>query len=106
MMDKLTFETTGCAGCRTCEIACSYHHKKVFSPSLSSIEVSDRPERLDFAVSFYIANANGHLACDRCEGEDEPLCLKYCSVLMRDELKAILERNIPQHLPKDEESII
>ena len=100
-MNKLTFETTGCAGCRTCEIACSYHHQKVFSPSISSIEVTDRPEKLGFAVSFYIASANGHLACDRCKGEDEPLCLKYCSVLMRDELKAILEKGLPQNLSKE-----
>ena len=96
---KLTFETTGCGGCRTCEIACSYHHKKVFSPSLSSIEVIDRPEEPGFAVSFYVANANGHLACDLCEGEDEPLCLKYCSVSMRDKLRSILQEDLSQKLP-------
>ena len=104
MVNKLMFETTGCEGCRTCEIACSYHHKKVFCPSISSIEVTDRPEKLGFAVSFYIADANGHLACDRCKGEDEPLCLKYCSVLMRPELKTILERDIPQNLPREREA--
>ena len=100
-MNRVTFETSGCTGCRTCEIACSYHHKKVFSPSISSIEITDRP--LAFAVSFYIANANSHLACDRCKGEDEPLCLKYCSVLMRDELGTFLQRDLPQKLSKEEE---
>ncbi len=99
-MNKVTFDTQECGGCRTCEIACSYHHRKVFSPSISSIEVTDRPQTLGFVVSFYIAETNGHLACDRCEGEDEPLCLKYCSVLMHDELKTFLERDLPQKLSK------
>ena len=100
-MNKVAFETTECGGCRTCEIACSYHHRKVFRPSISSIEVTDRPEKLGFAVSFYIGSANDHLACDRCEGEDETLCLKYCSVLMRDELKTLLERDLQQQLSKE-----
>ena len=95
-MNKVTFETAGCGGCRVCEIACSYHHQKVFSPSLASIEIVDKPEELGFAVSFYISGADGHLACDRCEGEDEPLCLKYCSVSMYDALKAILESDLPR----------
>jgi len=98
MVNKVTFDTQECGGCRTCEIACSYHHRKVFSPSISSIEVTDRP--LGFTVSFYTADTNGHLACDRCKGEDEPLCLKYCSVLMHDELKTFLERDLPQKLSK------
>lgn len=88
-MSNVTFETSGCTGCRACEIACSYHHKKVFSPSISSIEVTDKQP--GFVVSFYTANANGHLACDKCEGEDGPLCLKYCSVLMRNELRSLLQ---------------
>ena len=100
MVNKVTFDTQECGGCRTCEIACSYHHRKVFSPSLSSIEVTDKPEKLGFAVSFYTADTNGHLACDRCESEDEPLCLKYCSVLMRDELETLLQRDLPQKLSK------
>lgn len=97
-MNKVMFETPGCGGCRTCEIACSYHHKKVFSPSLSSIKVVDRPEEPGFAVSFYVANSNGHLACDLCGSEDEPLCLKYCSISMRDKLTSILQEDLPQKL--------
>ena len=95
-MNKVTFEAAGCGGCRTCEIACSYHHKKVFSPSLSSIEVKDRPGEPGFTVSFYIADTNKHIACDGCKGEDEPLCLKYCSVSMRERLKAILQSELPE----------
>ena len=103
-MNKVTFETENCVGCRTCEIACSYHHKKVFSPSISSIEITDRPEKLGFTVSFYVANTAGHSRCDMCEGENQPLCLKYCSVLMRGELENILQREFPQNLAKDRET--
>ena len=100
-MNKITFNTEGCAGCRTCEIACSYHHKKLFSPSISSIEINDTTDKLGFTVSFYLMNMNGHLACDKCKGEDEPLCLKYCSILMRDELKALLKTEHLQKLPEE-----
>lgn len=98
MVNKVTFEAAGCGGCRTCEIACSYHHKRVFSPSLSSIEIIDRTDKPDFTLSFYIEDVDGHLACDRCEGEDEPLCLKYCSVSMREKLKTILQGELPEKL--------
>ena len=96
MVDKVTFGAAGCGGCRTCEIACSYHHKKVFSRSLSSMEVKERLEVPGFEVSFYLASTNNHLACDGCKGEDEPLCLKYCSVSMRERLKTILQSELPK----------
>ena len=102
-VDKIVIETEHCAGCRTCELACSYHHKKVFSPSISSIEITDRLPKPSCAVSFYLTNTDGHLACDICEGEDEPLCLKYCSILMRDELKTFLKRDLPQKLSSEGE---
>jgi Fe-S-cluster-containing hydrogenase component 2 len=102
-MNKVIFETTGCGGCRTCEIACSYHHKKIFSPNLSSIEIIDRPEDPGFAVSFYILDTDKHLACDKCEGEKEPLCLKYCSVFMHERLKEILQNELPNMPAKEME---
>jgi len=98
IMNKVTFETHGCVGCRTCEIACSHHHKKVFSPNLSSIEIIDQPEKLGFTISFYIENENDHLACDRCEGEDEALCIKYCHELMRNELETLILTDLPGRL--------
>jgi NAD-dependent dihydropyrimidine dehydrogenase PreA subunit len=61
-----------CYGCRTCELACSFHHKGVFAPELSSIKISR-------------CNQTGVLrwhvdpSCDSCVGEDQPLCVKYCS---------------------------
>ena len=89
-MDTTTFETQDCVGCRTCEIACSYHHKRIFSPSISSIEIKKGQKEPSFTISFYERDHNDHLACDKCQGEAEPLCVKYCNVLARDELKTFL----------------
>lgn len=88
----MIFETEACAGCRSCQIACSYHHKGVFSPSISSIKIINRPKEQAFAIEIYKEVGNGRLACDGCAGLEEPLCLKYCSPLMHDELKDILRR--------------
>lgn len=85
------FDTQNCVGCRTCELVCSYHHIGVFRPSTASIEVIDRLKDLRFTIGFYYSACDGHLACDGCEGLDEPLCIKYCNNYMRDELKEILE---------------
>ena len=85
------FESQDCVGCRTCEIACSFHHKKTFSPSISSIAVQRGQKATSYTTSFYDCDLNGHLACDKCQGEDEPLCVKYCNVLARDELKTFLK---------------
>lgn len=49
---------------------------------------------MGFEVSFYLKNENNHLACDSCEGEEEPLCLKYCNQLMYSQLKTFLERKV------------
>ena len=91
-MDTATFESQDCVGCRTCEIACSFHHRGIFSPAISSIEIKKGQEATSFATSFYERDSDGHLACDKCEGEDEPLCVKYCNVLARDELRTFLDR--------------
>ena len=90
--DKMIFETVHCTGCKTCEIACSYHHRGVFSPSISSIEIQSIPEDLAFKIRFYEKGDNGHLGCDQCQGLEEPFCVKYCNIVARDELKAFLKR--------------
>lgn len=89
-MNRVIFETENCVGCRTCEIACSYHHRGIFSPTVSSIEIIDRPRELGFAISLYTQADNGHLVCDQCQGLEEPFCIKYCNILMHDELRTLL----------------
>jgi Fe-S-cluster-containing dehydrogenase component len=61
-----------CTGRRACEIACSFHHAKKFSPSFSSIKVR-RDEKEGF-FNLEISNT-----CDLCKDEREPLCIKYCA---------------------------
>jgi len=85
----MIFETKKCCGCKSCEMACSYHHKGVFSPSIASIKVLDTKDRLGFVISLAEQNDGRVIACDRCEGLDEPLCVKYCTE--RDELQDILK---------------
>ena len=86
----MIFDTKNCVGCRTCEIAFYYHHRRVFSPGISSIKVIDRPEEQAFAISLYQQSDSGHVACDKCTGLEQPLCVKYCPSIMRDELAEIL----------------
>ena len=88
----MIFDTKDCTGCRTCEMACSYHHSRTFRPSVSSIEIISKPKELGFGISFYMDSDNGHLACDGCQGLEEPLCVKYCNAIGRNELKEIIRK--------------
>ena len=85
------FNTKNCTGCRTCEIACSFHHIKAFAPSISSIEIANslrKDQRI--TILFYVVKKDGHFPCDGCRGEEEPYCVKYCNILARDELRGFL----------------
>ncbi len=86
----MIFETVQCCGCRTCEMACSFHHKGVFGSNISSIRVLDREEELGFAIPLAEKTAGKTIACDGCKGRDEPFCVKYCTE--GDELKEILNK--------------
>ena len=68
---KITLDTEACYGCRTCELACSFHHKGVFSPELSSIRVSNNCLTGEIQSSI-------DSTCDFCKGEAQPLCVEYC----------------------------
>ena len=89
---QAVLNTQNCAGCRTCELACSYHHRRVFSPGISSIEITDNPKGQGCMIEFYK---------DGCAREEEPLCLKYCSILMRDQLKDFLQKDLLPELSKE-----
>ena len=84
------FETETCTGCKTCEVACSFHHRQVFSNSISSIKIIPREETLGFAVGLYEKDDDGHLACDGCGGKT-PLCIKYCPTIAKAELSNIIK---------------
>lgn len=62
-----------CSGCRICELSCSWHHSRVFSPNLSDIKVT-RNNRTG-VIKWSIDSST----CDLCNNEEEPLCIKYCA---------------------------
>ena len=77
-MSKINFNPEACTGCRLCEIMCAYHHKRVFSRRISSIEISEFLKKENRKMVLHHKGENGHLACDQCKGIKEPLCVKYC----------------------------
>jgi len=90
----VVFYTEKCVGCRACEIACSYYHRKIFSRKIAtSIEVKRRPKEGKFGIVLHRQTENKYLACDCTEGSE--FCLKYCPDTARNELKAILKGEIP-----------
>jgi Fe-S-cluster-containing dehydrogenase component len=72
------FDMLSCGGCRTCEMACSFHHRGEFIPSLSSIKVLDKENEPGFFVLFMKDNEGQSIACDGCRKLDIPLCMQYC----------------------------
>lgn len=68
-----------CTGCRACEIACSFHHRRVFARSIASLEVVRSDADWRVSITRYRKDKNGHLACDSCAGENEPQCAQYCA---------------------------
>ena len=68
---RILRDAKACYGCRICELICSFHHSKVFSPELSSIKVSrnNRTGKIAWSIDS---------TCDSCDGEPQPLCVAYC----------------------------
>ena len=61
-----------CHGCRTCEMMCSFHHRRAFSPEWSSIHVvrDNAMGRVGWAIDS---------TCDLCASEDQVFCVDYCA---------------------------
>ena len=83
----VVIHTEKCTGCRSCEMACSYHHRKVFSRSLSSIEIVRHEGEGEFVIIMHRDDEHGRIGCDRCG-----FCLEYCPDVSRDELRAAIKR--------------
>ena len=92
-LGKLTFETETCGGCRTCELACSFHHRKVFQPGIASIEIKATPHKFGFTATLYKKKIEDHMACDQCRGLSVPMCIQFCPASLRDELENLLQRS-------------
>lgn len=72
LVRRISIVPDKCTGCRSCEIACSYHFDGVFQPNTSRIKISFDPKSGDVKISI-------DDGCNLCEGEEGPLCAKYCS---------------------------
>jgi len=94
------FEMDTCGGCRTCEIACSFHHSGEFNPSISSIKILDRPGGAGYDVLLLEEDSDEGKACDGCQGLEEPLCMEYCKE--KEELKEMIDRVTEQNGKKKE----
>jgi Fe-S-cluster-containing hydrogenase component 2 len=81
-----------CYACKTCQLACSFHHTKAFWPDQSSIAVFRNPQ--DGTIKWRIKST-----CDKCIDEEEPLCVKYC---MYGALQ-ILDKNANEQEVKDDD---
>ena len=74
----MIFEMPKCGGCRTCEVACSFHHAGKFRPSISSIQIVDKEDVGGYSVVLLEKNEGDHLACDGCQALEVPACVEYC----------------------------
>ena len=73
-----SFDMPLCGGCRTCEMACSFHHKEEFNPAISSIRILNQEGEIPFRVWLVREGEEQGIAgvsCDGCKDLEEPLCL-------------------------------
>lgn len=83
----IILELKDCTGCRGCELACSFRHKKnSFQPSASCIEIITEGDV--FGVVFHTQSPYRE-ECDGCHGFNEMLCIKFCPYCQTELLRAI-----------------
>lgn len=78
MTVELDISPDRCTGCRACEIACAFHHNRSFSRRSSSVQINRYERSGKFEIIIHESDEDGYLACDSCEGEEEPVCVKFC----------------------------
>ena len=69
---KLVRDANLCHGCRTCEMMCSFHHRRAFSPEWSSIHVVRN--NATGCVGWSVDST-----CELCASEDKVFCVDYCA---------------------------
>ena len=67
----IVLDSKACYGCRTCELVCSFHHTRAFSPEAASIKIVRHNETGEVSWSI-------DATCDLCHGESQPYCVQYC----------------------------
>jgi len=87
---SIVFDMPKCGGCRTCEMACSFHHTKEFRPSVSSLQILDKEDSRGYHVRFVTRSVEQRIACDGCKDLETPLCVEYCKE--QDDLIAMIKK--------------
>jgi len=99
--NAMIFDMPKCGGCRTCELACSYHHQTIFNPSISSIIIHDKPFGEGYFVEL-VGKSNGtRIACDGCDKVEVPLCMEYCKE--KEELEKMIKQLIDTRVSQEPE---
>jgi len=84
-----------CGGCRTCEMACSFHHTGEYNPSVSSIKILEKESGAGYFILIAERSDQEGFACDRCQGLARPLCIQVCRE--ENDLADILKKFMPQN---------
>ena len=95
----MQFEMPNCGGCRTCEIACSYHHLGAFAPSVSSIKILNKDDGIGYRILFLEEDSDLGKLCDGCMGLEVPYCADVCKEA--EELMAMIQQ-LPLRMKSDE----
>ena len=91
----MIFEMKDCGGCRTCELACGYHHTGVFNPNKSSLQIVDRCDgKPGFFVDIELFDYDDVIGCDGCIDLEKPMCVDYCH--QEEDLLAMIESVIAE----------
>ena len=85
----MKYNMPSCGGCRSCELACSFHHTGNFEPSVSSLIVIDKEDSHGFTIELLDKQRDNRYACDGCKDLDEPICLEWCK--KREDLEKYLK---------------
>lgn len=67
-----------CGGCRTCEMACSFHHRGEFNPEVASLQILDKANGPGYCLWLAEESDDPRIPCDGCKDLEMPLCVEYC----------------------------
>ena len=81
-MDRLVIDRKKCTGCKSCELACSFHHEKKYHPRRASLRIHSMEKEGDISISLFKdltkLERQNRFPCDMCVDESEPQCVAFC----------------------------
>ena len=86
----MKFHMPSCGGCRTCELACSFHHTGEYNLANASFKIVVAKNGDGHDVVFPEPPGEQMFQCDGCVGFDTPYCMSVC--WERDELEGIIKQ--------------